>query len=129
MFFVYVILILDCFIKGVLETDFLQKLDQIKYERGLKSNSELARACGVPYTTIDGFYKKGYENAKISTLKKIAEAFNVSLDWLILDRSPDEYTAAEKSLVRSWRRADDDHRNIAATALGFVYIQQKEKEA
>ena len=39
----------------------------------------------VPYTTIDGFYKKGYENAKISTIRKIAKALDVSLDYLIDD--------------------------------------------
>lgn len=38
---------------------------------------------GIPYTTIDGFYKKGYENMRLSTLQKIADYFNVSLDYLM----------------------------------------------
>lgn len=109
--------------------DFLQKLDQIKYDNGIKSNMELSRACGVPYTTIDGFYKKGYENAKISTLKKIAESFDVSLDWLVLDHQAVEYSATERVLVSSWRRADDYSRGVAAFALGFSYDVEKKKEA
>ena len=109
--------------------DFLQKLDQIKYENGIKSNMDLSRACGVPYTTIDGFYKKGYENAKVSTLKKIAESFGVSLDWLVLDRPADEHTQTEKALISSWRRADDYSRSIVAFTLGFSYEGKKEKEA
>ena len=109
--------------------DFLQKLEQLKNEHGFTKNTELARACGVPYTTIDGFYKKGYENAKISTLKKIAEAFNVSLDWFVLDNCPEEYTSIEKTLLSAWRQATEKDRITAASALGFVYIQPKEKEA
>lgn len=35
----------------------------------------LARESGVPYTTIDGFYKKGSEKPNFSTLKKIMFLF------------------------------------------------------
>ena len=49
------------------------------------NKSKLSQLSGVPYTTIDGFYKKGYENTKISTIRKIASALNVSLDYLVDD--------------------------------------------
>lgn len=61
--------------------DFLQKLDHLMEERGINKN-KLSKMSGVPYTTIDGFYKKGYENTKLSTVRKISEALNVSLDYL-----------------------------------------------
>lgn len=41
---------------------FLDKLDNLMHERGLNKNT-LSKACGIPYTTIDGWYKKGYEGA------------------------------------------------------------------
>ena len=50
------------------------KLDILMKERNI-NKAELARASGVPYTTIDGFYKKGSENAKLSTLKKLCAYF------------------------------------------------------
>ena len=51
------------------------KLDILMKERNI-SKADLARESGVPYTTIDGFYKKGSENAKLSTLKKLCNYFN-----------------------------------------------------
>ena len=60
------------------------KLDMLMKERNI-NKAELARESGVPYTTIDGFYKKGTENAKLSTLKKICSYFNCSLDFLADD--------------------------------------------
>lgn len=62
--------------------DFLDMLNQLMKEKGL-NKSTLSQLSGVPYTTIDGFYKKGYENAKISTVRKIASALDVSLDYLV----------------------------------------------
>ena len=46
--------------------NFLEKLDLLMSERGLNRRS-LAEASGVPYTTIIGFYSKGYEGARMST--------------------------------------------------------------
>ena len=64
--------------------NFIDKLNEEMKRLGL-NKSRLSQISGVPYTTIDGFYKKGYENAKISTIKKIAAALDVSLDYLIDD--------------------------------------------
>ena len=63
---------------------FLEKLDRLMDEKSV-NKADLSRISGVPYTTIDGFYKKGYENAKISTIRKIAHALETSLDYLVED--------------------------------------------
>ena len=109
--------------------DFLQKLDKLKAERNMK-NAEFARLCDIPYTTLDGFYKKGFENAKVSTLRKIAKACDVTLDYLVIDEVKEEYSYTEKNLVRSWRAADDEKRGIVAYTLGFDYLPKAfEKDA
>ena len=64
--------------------NFLEKLDLLMSEMSINKR-KLSQLSGVPYTTIDGFYKKGYENTKISTIRKIASALNVSLDYLVDD--------------------------------------------
>ena len=71
--------------------NFIDKLNYQMKQLGL-NKSRLSQISGVPYTTIDGFYKKGYENAKISTIKKIAAALDVSLDYLI-DNSSEQAPA------------------------------------
>lgn len=90
-----------------------EKLDILMKEKKI-NKAELARESGVPYTTIDGFYKKGAENAKLSTLKKLCAYFNCSLDYLADDDTSemphtvaahfdgDEYTEDELDEIRNF---------------------------
>lgn len=67
--------------------DFLQKLDYLKNLFG-ESNKTLSERSGVPYTTIDGLYKRGYAGVRLSTLLKLSEHFAVSIDYLVKDEKP-----------------------------------------
>lgn len=60
--------------------DFLEKLNYLMDKNHL-NKSTLSKACNIPYTTIDGWYKKGYEGLKLTTLRKLAEFFGTSLDY------------------------------------------------
>lgn len=64
--------------------NFLQKLDFLMDRFGLNKRT-LSQNSDIPYTTIDGWYKKGYEGLKLTTLRKLAEYFNTTLDYWILD--------------------------------------------
>ena len=90
------------------------KLDFLMLERNI-NKAELARESGVPYTTIDGFYKKGSEIAKLSTLKKLCAYLNCSLDYLVDDSvttekphtiaahfDGDEYTEEELDKIKEF---------------------------
>lgn len=88
------------------------KLDILMKERNI-NKAELARESRVPYTTIDGFYKKGSENAKLSTLKKLCSYFDCSLDYLADDNvneprtmaahfDGDEYTEEEITKIKEY---------------------------
>ena len=82
--------------------DFLAKITLLMKEKGLNRHT-LSEACGIPYTTIDGWFKKGYEGIKISTLMKLADFFEVELDYLVrpfLTRIMDE-----KMLCSTLRKA------------------------
>lgn len=68
--------------------NFLEKLDFLMERYGLNKRS-LSQKSDIPYTTIDGWYKKGYEGLKLTTLRKIAEYFNTTLDYWILDEITD----------------------------------------
>lgn len=98
------------------------KLDLLMKERNI-SKADLARESGVPYTTIDGFYKKGSENAKLSTLKKLCSYFNCTLDYLADDAvheqpttmaahfDGNEYTEAELEDIRAYAEFVKNRRN------------------
>ena len=60
--------------------DFLEKLNYLM-EKNHLNKSTLSKACNIPYTTIDGWYKKGYKGLKLTTLRKLAAYFGTSLDY------------------------------------------------
>ena len=104
---------------------FIEKLDALMEERHLNKNT-LSKACGIPYTTIDGWYKKGISDLRLSTLKKLTAHFELSLDYWLDDdiveteKAPasEEAEAMEKSSIISsltsmlhsagWLREDGD---------------------
>lgn len=59
-----------------------ERLVQIMKEKNI-NKSQLSKASGVPYTTIDGIMKKGCDNIKLSTMIKLADCFQISLDYLV----------------------------------------------
>lgn len=80
---------------------FLDTLESLMKERKLNKNS-LARESGIPYTTIDGFYKKGCENIKLSTLTRLASFFGVSLDYLV-NGEITNITSHERDVIFAYR--------------------------
>lgn len=98
--------------------NFLDKLDFLMAEQGLNKNS-LSNESAIPYTTIDGWYKKGYANAKLSSIKKIADFFGTTLDYLIRDEITDRnfgkpqamtLSAEENELIKKYRGLDPHKR-------------------
>lgn len=47
------------------------------------NKSTLSKSCDIPYTTIDGWYKKGYEGLKLTTLRKLSSYFGTTLDYWV----------------------------------------------
>jgi len=102
----------------------------------------LARESGVPYTTIDGFYKKGWDNVKLSTLLKLAAYFEISLDALVngteggapiviqAQTAPAEsYTAKEKAVVEAYRKDEAKREMIDKVIKGEALVPAKEEKS
>lgn len=90
---------------------FIDRLDALMKKNGITNKSELSKISGIPYTTIDGFYKKGSDNIKLSTLKKLSECLHCSLDYLVDEDAPqtiaahfdgDEYTEEELDKIKEY---------------------------
>lgn len=79
---------------------FLEKLDALKRETG-DNNASLARNANIPYTTIDGLYKKGYSNMKLSTIQTLSNYFGVPLDYLAKDSLGPEYLKKVKKPAKA----------------------------
>ena len=52
-------------------------------KNNIKNISVLSKESNIPYTTLKNFYTRGTENVGLSTLKKIADFFDVTLDYLV----------------------------------------------
>ena len=99
--------------------DFLEKVNLLMQERKLNRHT-LSEACGIPYTTIDGWFKKGYEGAKISTIIKLADYFSVELDYLVrpsitdrnYGRQIENIGADEKELLSLYRSMNETGRSL-----------------
>lgn len=104
--------------------DFLQKLNHLMDLNKL-NKSTLSQLSGIPYTTIDAFYKKGYQNTKLSTIKKIAKCFDVTLDYLLKDeitdpsygKIPPTMSFETYSVAQAYEKADFGTKNAVRKLL------------
>ena len=87
--------------------DFLEKLDYLMDKRNL-NKSTLSKACDIPYTTIDGWYKKGYAGLKLTTLRKLSNFFGTSLDFWASEIPDQEFHMDDdlRQLVRQYGQLD-----------------------
>ena len=95
---------------------FTEKLDLLMKEKKI-NKAELSRESGIPYTTIDGFYKKGSENIKLTTLKKLSNYFGCTLDYLVLDEviEPNKHFPPDKWYL-------EPNNNTKDTNINNIYI-------
>lgn len=63
---------------------FTDKLDHLMKQNGLNKRT-FALKCDIPYTTVCGWYDRGYDGVRMSTIRKISEAFGTSLEYWAYD--------------------------------------------
>jgi len=118
--------------------NFLQKLDLLISENRLNKNT-LSQKSAIPYTTIDGWYKKGHSNIKLPSVQKLADFFDVSLDYLVNDNITDrnygksfgfEVSYDEMCHIKKYRCLDPRGKETVEAVLNMEYerivIEKKE---
>lgn len=103
----------------------LEKVEMLMNERNI-NNAQLAKGADIPYTTVDGFFKKGMDNVKLTTLKKLAKYFDCTLDYLVDDEVTDAYpneelNQHEKEHIKKYRQLNDDGKEIVDMILNREY--------
>ncbi len=116
--------------------DFLEKLDLLMQEKGLNKNT-LSQFSDIPYTTIDGWYKRGYAGAKLSTIRKLADYFNTTLDYLMRDEITDknygktynfQVNSLETEIIEKYRILDEYGKDTVGTILERELYRTKEQK-
>ena len=106
---------------------FLKVLEKLMNENGL-NKSKLSKQSGIAYTTIDGFYKKGCDNIKLSTLRQLASFFDVSLDYLITgENDADVLDEKELKLIKHYRELNDIGKNRLTEYVHLLSLDRNYK--
>ena len=118
--------------------NLLDKLDLLMESAGL-NKKQLAERSDVPYTTIVSFYTKGYDKMKLSTLKSLANFFNVSIDYLGCDEITDPHfgiskptiilTQDEHKLIELYRTLNDQGKEHILTCVATAQALFKEESS
>lgn len=73
------------------------------------NKNTLSKGCDIPYTTIDGWYKKGYKGLKLTTLRKLSKFFKTSLDFWVNDDDEDStLSPTKKSLIADLEKLTEE---------------------
>lgn len=97
---------------------FLEKLDGMMLQKKLNKHT-LSKQSEIPYTTIDGWYKKGYDGMKLGTLIKLSDFFEVPLGYWIQDNENNSSSSPkdEKELLKE--------ETLLNALIGFGWINER----
>lgn len=93
--------------------DVIEKIDRLRKERGWSVNG-LAMESMLTQSTVNNLFNRKNE-PKLSTLRAICDAFNITLSEFFQEEAPDnEY---ENELVRRVRALSDEQKAAVLTIL------------
>lgn len=117
----------------------LEKIEFLMHQKGIKNRAELSEISGIPYSTITGFYAKGYDRMKLSTLKTLADCLGVTIDYLGRDEITDpnyglsslsssDLSEDETNLIEDYRNLNDEGKEKARDYLADLTSLPKYKK-
>jgi len=114
--------------------EMTKKLELMMISKDL-DKAALSRNTGIPYTTIDGFWKKGTDNTKRSTLLKLAKYFHCTLDYLADDaieinniNMDVRLNIREQRLIKKYRALDERGKDVVDAIVDQQYEAIKPEE-
>lgn len=111
--------------------NFLEKLNYLMKQNNM-NKSMLSKACDIPYTTIDGWYKRGFKELKLPTLKKLSNYFDVSLDYWaddeLIEPIPRKIndlalTKKEAYIITTYRNASTEFKDIIEKLIEYEHCK------
>lgn len=97
---------------------FIDRLDSLLKKHQINKNQLSART-GIPVSTIYGWYKKGYDNMTLPTLKKLSDYFGVSMEYLASGRDYQAEGPSDRALEIAARfdSLDEQGKHLIETIL------------
>lgn len=99
--------------KGDDSMSFIDKLEFLMKSKNISNLHVLSSKSKIPYSTLRGFYTKGTENIKRTTLISLAKFFNCSIDYLaddeITEISPYGNSSLEEDELKNFENTLKKH--------------------
>ena len=96
-----------------------------------KTKAQLAKAAGIPYTTLDSMLKRDSDASRLVTIFKIAEYLDVSVEELVFDDDNNlkktnrtNLTDTELSIIENYRTLDERGKNTVIALLNYEAQQR-----
>lgn len=107
----------------------LMRLQQAKSASKLRTE-DISTISGIPIGTLSKIFAGITKDPKIGTLIAIAEALNISVDYLIYGEvSKHDITTTEFDHIKKYRQLDADGKQRIENQLNFEVEQLKDKES
>lgn len=95
-----------------------------------KTKAQLAKAAGIPYTTLDSMLKRDSDTSRLATIFKIAEYLDIAVEELVFDDHPrntrkTELTDGELALIESYRSIDERGKGSVNAVLSYELSRTK----
>ena len=84
--------------------NLLENLDILMQKKKLNRRT-LAKEVGLPPSTVNSWFNRGYENVTLKALSKIATYFNVSIEELVNGRPMTKITFSSKDFSENELKA------------------------
>ena len=108
-------------------SDFAQRLRELRKDNNI-SQKRLSNFLNFGYTAIAN-YESGRNQPSLDTVKKIAQFFGVTVDYLIggsdYPRSEKDITEKEEELLMIFRRINDEERDALLKVVNLMFRENK----
>lgn len=107
--------------------DFLLRLQQAKSSKKLRVE-DVSKLSGIPLGTVSKIFAGITTDPKINTVISIAEALEISPDYLIYGKNlTNELSDNEYNIIKKYRQLDADGKKVIDETLDFQLFKASEK--
>lgn len=103
--------------------NFLDRIDALMEQKGINKN-QLAQMTGIPVSTVYGWYKKGFDNITLPTIRKLSVFFGCSMEYLA-NGEKEEHNALSLEAQRFGRAFDKLPEYKKRLARGFMALLEE----
>ena len=114
----------------------LEKIELLMRENDMNKRQISLRG-EIPYSTVDGWWKKGFENMRVSTFKTLCAFFGVTMESMAYDDREIAYTkdeqmvfdAEDAELIRNYHRLDERGQRTVLGSLNGALLEVTAQDA